>query len=348
MTTCKTFSMEQPVRPSPSEAERSSRRMVDIISPFQNAGEDWSGLKDPRARRKLQTRLNMRAHRRRKAAHDSSHAPKWKSSESALSQRSDTKSKSSALFACCMLPEVRDPTYLDAAVFEAKSDQAGPWSIAPIDSKGCCPVVQIPGVSHYGGDFFPMSLDHLIRMIEYNLIRAFVTNAAILDILHLLPSSETCPPLHDRMLLFPVGGARRIPETLQPSYLQRSTDHAYGIDLWPDAKMRDNIIVAVASGLLDQHELEADLLGTVCPNTVIQNRNAGSRGDGLTAKIPSEEEERVCGVVVWTTPWCADGYELSEAFIRKYRWLLRGCYDLLRATNRWRATRGEDPIVVEL
>lgn len=186
-----------------------------------------------------------------------------------------------------------------------------------------------------------------ISAIRTDLIRAFVTNAAILDILHLLPSSETCPPLHDRMLLFPVGKARSIPETLQPSYLQRSIDHAYGIDLWPDAKMRDNIIVAVANGLLGQHELEADLLGTVCPNTVIQNRNAGSRGDGPTAQRPSVEE-RVCGVMVWTTPWCADGYELSEAFIRKYRWLLRGCHDLLRATNRWRATRGEDPIVVEL
>lgn len=105
---------------------------------------------------------------RRKAAHDTSYAPKWKSSESALSQRSDTRSKSSTLSACCMLPELRDPRYLDVADFEDKSDQASPWSIAPIDSRGCCPVVQIPGVSYFGEDFFPLSLDHLIPMIEYS------------------------------------------------------------------------------------------------------------------------------------------------------------------------------------
>lgn len=233
----------------------------------------------------------------------------------------------------------------EVAAMDRSSEPAGSWCVAPIDSSGC-PVVQIPGVSPDNRNGFPLSLDHLIPMIEYNLIRASVTNAAIMNLLHMLPSNETCPPLHDKMLLFPFGRTHSIPDSLQPSPLQQSTDHDYWIDLWPDANMRDNLIVATSNGLLSHGELQADLLGTVCPTIVVEGPNASRRGFEST---PSTiEEERVCGVVVWSTPWCAEGYEMSEAFVRKYSWLLRGCHNLLRATNCWRATRGEDPIVVEL
>ena len=61
---------------------------------------------------------------------------------------------------------------------------------------------------------------------------------------------------------------------------------------------------------------------------------------------PSEIERR--GVIVWSPPWDVRGWEVTEGFWNKWGFLMKGCDDVLEATNYWRGQRGEEPLVFEL
>jgi hypothetical protein len=155
-------------------------------------------------------------------------------------------------------------------------------------------------------------------MVQYNVFRAMYTNMNILAL-----EDTDCDVMFEAAPLFPVPAC--IPESLQPTSLQQSVPHASWIDILPDSRMRDTIIVA--SGTFDEGELMADSTGEWCegPSTL----------QGV-------------GVVVWNDPWLPDGWELTEEFFNKWRFLLVGCSDMLASTNRWRAKRGEAPLVIEL
>ena len=116
------------------------------------------------------------------------------------------------------------------------------------------------------------------------------------------------------------------PDSLAPSPLQLSTPHDQWIDLLPDRTLRDNALRA--AGTIDLGALQRDLTGSMC--------GGGHPGPELF------------GIMVWSDPWCADGWELSEGFVRRWAGLLTGCWALLAATNRWRAIRGDEPLVIEL
>lgn len=167
---------------------------------------------------------------------------------------------------------------------------------------------------------FPLSLDHLIPLIQYNIIRASLTNASILSI-H-LPAGK-CGPAWSRVPLFPA--PLTIPDSLAPTVLQLSTPHDVWIDLLPDPTMRDNAIRALDT--IDVTALQRDLTGSQC--------GAGNNVDFV-------------GILAWNDPWRPDGWELSEGFVKKWSILLLGCWELLAATNRWRAKRGEEPLVLEM
>jgi hypothetical protein len=171
---------------------------------------------------------------------------------------------------------------------------------------------------------FPISLDHLIPLIRYNLMRASVTNARILA-LQQSNNLDRCGPIWERMPLFPAAPTS-VPTSLRPTPLQRAVPHDVWIDLLPDRTLRDNTLRLV--GTPDIAALWKDLSGSLC----------GADADG----------EAFAGLVVWRDPWCADGWEMSEGFVRKWAGLLTGCWELLAATNRWRERRGEEPLVVEL
>lgn len=89
--------------------------------------------------------------------------------------------------------------------------------------------------------------------------------------------------------------------------------------------MRDNLILN--AGKIDEDDLCCDLVG------------------GLYEGF-NEVEQR--GIMVWGEPWREDGWEVSEGFVKKWGFMLRGCGELVEATNRWRARRGEAALVVEV
>ena len=53
------------------------------------------------------------------------------------------------------------------------------------------------------------------------------------------------------------------------------------------------------------------------------------------------------GFVVWGDPWLMSGWEVTEGFVGKWGFLLKGCPDVVEAANRWREVRGEERLVVE-
>jgi len=97
------------------------------------------------------------------------------------------------------------------------------------------------------------------------------------------------------------------------------------IGIVPFPAMRDNLILN--AGTFDEDDLCCDLVG------------------GLYEGFNDVERR---GIMVWGEPWSVDGWELSEGFIKKWGFLLKGCVDLIEATNRWRARRGESILVVEV
>ncbi|KAI2463351.1 hypothetical protein F4781DRAFT_426451 [Annulohypoxylon bovei var. microspora] len=103
---------------------------------------------------------------------------------------------------------------------------------------------------------FPISADHrLIVLIQYNVLRAFMTNMTILSILHRIPLE--------------CGGAFNInylpstPESIPPSFestpLQKQIAHDMWIDTFPWPNMRDNLLLN--RGKYDEDDLCIDMVG---------------------------------------------------------------------------------------
>lgn len=108
-----------------------------------------------------------------------------------------------------------------------------------------------------------------------------------------------------------------LPPSLAPSQIQRNITHHPWLDVLPFPNLRDNVIRAVAAGLVDEDELCAD-----------------------TSEINYENAEKP-SLIVWGESSVPDCWEASVLFIRKWGWLLKGCPEVLESTNRWRQSRGE-------
>lgn len=169
---------------------------------------------------------------------------------------------------------------------------------------------------------FPLSPDHhLLTLMQYNVLRATMTNLAILSLLDTLPIE--CCAARELIGLLPTPDT--IPPTFRPTPLQLSVPHDFWIDAFPVPQMRDNLIRL--QGTYDQDDLCVDLCG------------------GLYEGF---DEIEMRGILIWGDPWCSDGWEVTEGFVKKWGFILRGCNGLIDATNRYRTARGEDRLVFEV
>lgn len=115
-----------------------------------------------------------------------------------------------------------------------------------------------------------------------------------------------------------------LPPALLPTTLQQTVPHGDWIDMFPCPEGRDRLIRA--AGTFDEDELWADCIG------------------GLYEGFPDDEIERR-GIIAWSPPWDITGWEMSEGFLKKWGWVLKGLPGTLEATNRWRMERGEEPFI---
>ncbi|KAJ1324070.1 DUF3425 domain-containing protein [Microdochium nivale] len=331
---------------------------------IRGAEDDWTGLGDARLRRKLQNRLNVRAHRKRKlvaaraarlAGEDD--APNAGAPACSASAPAPPASAQVPYRGCYATTPYFNVSVLPAQAAEQDSllQTAFQNSISIVPRPPCTLTLAAhalidlsrmpdkPDRPAHKTEFvldLPLSSDHLIVIVQFNVLRGLLSNMASLrrvDELRerypemappLFPapasddddddSSRHQPPKHDHI--------HPIPPELLPTHVQRTTPHGDWIDYAPDGQMRDNLIRHEHA--FDQDELLRDLLGSVCAS--------GAGG------------EQGCGLIVWTDPWSPRGWELTEGFARKWGFLVAGCVELLASTNRWRAARGEEPLAVEL
>ena len=170
----------------------------------------------------------------------------------------------------------------------------------------------------------PLSADHLITLLQFNVLRASLANRRLISSFHNIPEDE-CSSAATHVLPSP-SNPQTIPPSLHPTEMQRTVPHESWIDIIPHPVWRDNLILA--SGSFDEDDLWVDVVG------------------GLFEGFPASEVEQR-GLIAWSPPWHVSGWELSEGFWRKWGWSLKGCGDALEATNRWREKRGEEPLVFE-
>lgn len=115
------------------------------------------------------------------------------------------------------------------------------------------------------------------------------------------------------------GEKLRLPTHLLPTQLQRAVTHHSWLDLLPIPGVRDNILRGIESGEYDEDQL--------CEAFCCDLLDFGSGTKAL--------------LIVWGESWDARGWEFSPEFFRRWGALLRGCPEVLDATNYWRERRGE-------
>lgn len=183
------------------------------------------------------------------------------------------------------------------------------------------------------GILFPLSSDHLITLIQYNVLRACLANLKLLNLVEATNTAEECGQAVVHILTDPVPfsetGQPLIPPPLHPTLLQRTVEHPPWIDIIPHPVWRDNLIRA--TGTYDADEICNDVVGGLWDDSVTSGPDVSERG-----------------IIAWSPPWDMSGWEASEGFLKKWSWLLQGCGDILEHTNKWRRMRGEDDLVIEI
>jgi hypothetical protein len=155
-------------------------------------------------------------------------------------------------------------------------------------------------------------LDHLLTLSKFNIFRAFVDNIQTLGMSIEHMGEDVFSPFS---LALPNPYEKNIPASLCPTTTQRYIPHHPWLDCFPFPQMRDNLINAADS--FDDCELCCDLMDP-------------TNGD--------------IGMLIWGDPWLPQNWEVTELFIQKWHWAIRGCSGILLSSNYWRSKRGLKPL----
>ncbi|CAI7643445.1 unnamed protein product [Penicillium glandicola] len=162
--------------------------------------------------------------------------------------------------------------------------------------------------------------DHLMTLTKVNVFRAFAQNLQLIGWSEFWMAHDAISPFntalpHKSSIL---DNNNPIPSNLQPTRIQKLIHHHPWLDFFPLPKMRDNLIEAGDDW--DDEQLCHDIMGFWGESTMNS------------------------GLLVWGEPWNVQNWEVTEPFLKKWQWVVRGCPELMNATNSWRARRGERPI----
>lgn len=170
-----------------------------------------------------------------------------------------------------------------------------------------------------GQAFYPLTSDHLITLVYYNVFRGLSKNIRALKL------DRTLMRTRDYQSPFITGDidVSTLAPDFQPTLIQQTIPHHPCFDIFPDAVVRDNAI----------RNWAADLpYGHLC-------MNLAGRSNWNEIELPAR-----LSCVLWGAADNADNWEVTEGFASMWPYLAKGAYRLQAATNRWRAMRGERPI----
>lgn len=117
----------------------------------------------------------------------------------------------------------------------------------------------------------------------------------------------------------------------------------------PFAQIRDNLIQW--EGYVDVVDFLRDLFGDlVNDNLSITPEPCESLSASAQMLLQGEDDDMITagrkGLIVWGEPYVKESWEATPGFLKKWACLLQGCEELIEISNRWRAIRGEDPILL--
>ncbi|KAH7112512.1 hypothetical protein B0J11DRAFT_186065 [Dendryphion nanum] len=198
---------------------------------------------------------------------------------------------------------------------------------------------------------FPLSSDHLLHLIQYNVFRALVSNKRALNT---VPSDlAICPatgPYRDDTILNPLNHST--PPSLLPTTLQQVRYHSIWINAIPFPRVRDNLIKY--DSYYDPRELMQDLIG----DFVGFMPTSWRRGRSILAPVLETKRSLILssgsdtdeitagrnGLIVWGEPHEIQSWEITPGFLAKWTWAMEGCEELIEISNYWRTKRGEEPM----
>jgi hypothetical protein len=161
-------------------------------------------------------------------------------------------------------------------------------------------------------------IDLLLTLVQFNVFRALISNTSTMGFTMAWLEEDATSPWNSACEFINPS----CPASLQPTSVQTKVEHHPWIDLFPIPRMRDNMLLA--EGSYDEYDLCNDLVDF--------------------CDVPSDRT----GLIVWGEPWDPYGWEISESFLKRWGWVVKGCVELLISTNYWRNQRGEDRLAFEL
>jgi hypothetical protein len=194
--------------------------------------------------------------------------------------------------------------------------------------------------------------DHLLHLIHYNIFRGVHITKEVIGPLtiSIIPGVERDeivagygPVPGFSMLL---AASPDLPECLVPTSLQMEVEHATWINLFPFAKMRDNLISW--QKCFDHAELVEDLLGLTIPADMFAAPWTSQEPIASKMTLLDGDDDEITtarkGLILWGEPHNPGSWEATPGFLRKWGWTAEGCEELIESSNRWRNIRGEEPI----
>jgi hypothetical protein len=136
--------------------------------------------------------------------------------------------------------------------------------------------------------------------------------------------------------------------SLTPTPVQMNTIHSTWINFLPFPTLRENLIKWEFN--FDHADLIQDLVGDLINLRLFLSTSSIAVPEPVNATriAQTEDEEPTAtqtGLIVWGEPHLADNWEATPGFLQKWAWAVAGCQELMAATNRWRALRGEQPLL---
>ncbi|KAL7936510.1 hypothetical protein V8C35DRAFT_295712 [Trichoderma chlorosporum] len=310
-------------------------------STILNNDDEWRGTTDPTLRRRVQNRLNQRAYRQRRMLELSDKRPKKVTTKAAakclnqlgpsrpglvcVGDKSLSYQRQSEDTSCVTgRLQARDRRFNDTHrnTLNTRSSPT-PWYTDP-----AMVVAQFQELAlgrHVG---LSPSNDHLLCIMQFNVMRAFGTLSSILglspdSLVDVNALSPFTPSIISSAHTVP---HHQLPKSLAPTALQKSIPHHPWFDILPFPQMRDNLLRLEyeTTTAMEKHGYDADRL---CHWMV-----------GL------DNSQRESGLILWGDPWNLDSWEVTTEFLHEWGWTLEGCVDLFRSTNYWRTRRGEKPL----